>query len=97
MALKDKRAFELASRQNGVYSRLADNDQVSFFGTDSGSTVPNMVTVGGRPAGAARNPGSGPWDTVRQLTESIAIRIANGGGHTLAAGSSAAAGATAEL
>ena len=27
VALKDKRAFELASRQNGVYSRLGNNDR----------------------------------------------------------------------
>ena len=85
-ALKDKRAFELAKRQIDVYQSLASNGKVSFFGSDAGGTVPNMVTVGGRGsggstgrgAGGADSGGNGPWDTVRQLTESIAQRIAHG-------------------
>ena len=80
IALKDKRSFELAKQQVAVYQRLAENGKVSFFGTDSGSTVPNMVTIGGRTAGQGNSGevGNGPWDTVRQLTESIAYRIASG-------------------
>jgi choline dehydrogenase-like flavoprotein len=78
-ALRNKRAFELAKRQIDVYQSLANNGKVSLFGSDSGSTVPSMVTIGGNNRGEHNiNGGNGPWDTVRQITESIASRIARG-------------------
>ena len=80
-ALKDKRAFELAKSQLDVYESLARNRKVTFFGSDSGSAVPSMVTLGGgyeNRDGGNINGGVGPWDAVRQLTESVAVRIARG-------------------
>ena len=78
-ALRNKRAFELAKRQIDVYQSLANNGKVSLFGSDSGSTVPSMVTIGGNNRGEHNiNGGNGHWDTVRQITESIASRIARG-------------------
>ena len=82
--LKDKRAFELAKRQIDVYQSLASNGKVSFFGSDAESTIPSVVTIGGsgskgrNNSGGNINGGVGPWDAVRQLTESIAVRIARG-------------------
>lgn len=72
-SLHDRRAFELAKRQIGVYKSMVNNSNVSFMGADDNSMMPNMVTVHNNKDGEA------PWDAVKQLSNALTERLANGG------------------